>query len=865
MIIVPSPTSEMRFAVSNMQFAEKFGVRFLASESNDPQMIFWDAAKNLPLELAPGTYKIIFNARLTQGSMQSPKLYFDFGQGFHDDKDSVRSLLRYSGELWGVVFNIKHKAIQVRFDPSEVPTGFILLQLDIDDESRFRLSHSQGLAAKSRSIADSLLGSISNNKLVKSTIIQPWRAVFGKEQETLEHISLTPEQIEASLQHTIAQLEPVEFESGKYHELYDHNLSVAKNARDASFAPDVASPTIVGGDEPKIIAYYLPQFHPFKENNEWWGEGFTEWTNVSKATAQFEGHYQPRLPGDLGHYDLRLPEIMAKQFEMARKYGVSGFCYHYYWFDGHRLMERPLETLLKQKGPEYDFPFCLCWANENWTRRWDGAEADVLMQQNHGKKDHARIIKDLLRYFKDSRYITIEGKPVIVIYRPTIIDELDEMVDIWRTAAKKAGYEDIYMVATTAFGFSEPKTIGFDAISQFPPHAIAVRECTEEVDLYNRGFEGKVYDYAETVEAFIECLKEIGAHGTQTAYFPGVMTGWDNEARKPGKGHVFHGATPKLFQKWLKYSMDWTKKHNKSGEQLVFVNAWNEWAEGTYLEPDRKFGHAFLHAIISARAEGREISKPLQRLAKAREKAKKTSDTAVYLHIFYPDLIDEFADLILKAKKERPLDVILSVPDQWHPDDLKKAITLLKPVRVILSINRGRDVWPFIQALRATSDMDYKYGCKLHSKKSFHFPSEGIRWRKSLTDGLLSPTNQTNAIAAMENSSQIGMVAPKEAIMSIKHKSVNRDNEANIEFLTDTFGLYSTPPQDFVAGTMFWIRHEAFEKITNSAIGLEDFEPELGAIDGTKAHAFERIVSTIVKSSGYDVATYSVPDFYSPY
>jgi GT2 family glycosyltransferase/glycosyltransferase involved in cell wall biosynthesis len=346
----------------------------------------------------------------------------------------------------------------------------------------------------------------------------------------------------------------------------------------------------------KPLAFYLPQFHPIPENNLWWGEGFTEWTNVTRATQQYQGHYQPRRPGDLGYYDLRLKETQVAQAKLAKEYGLHGFCYYYYWFDNKKMLNLPIENMLKDK--DVDLPFCVCWANENWSRNWDGQNRYVLLEQNYSDETNMNFIKEIAQMFKDSRYIRYNGKPLLVIYRIKIIPNFPQVAQMWREYCREIGIGEIH-IASVRFGLEtlehDASYYGVDSFVLFPPHEAGRKDLRSSVPHLNKNFHGEIFDYDYVVESDIE------KHNTQYSNLHrGAMMGWDNTARRMESSRIFHGATPLKFRKWLKnikvqhehYSQD-------NNESLVFINAWNEWAEGTYLEPDQKFSKAYLEACSS--------------------------------------------------------------------------------------------------------------------------------------------------------------------------------------------------------------------------------------------------------------------------
>ncbi len=352
------------------------------------------------------------------------------------------------------------------------------------------------------------------------------------------------------------------------------------------------------GDPPtsapvRLIAFYLPQFHPIAENDRWWGDGFTEWTNVRAATPQFNGHYQPRVPIDLGYYDLRDIEVQRRQVEIARRHGIGGFCFYFYWFAGHRLLETPLLNYLGDAS--IDFPFCLCWANENWTRRWDGRQQDLLIAQKHSPEDDLQFIDYVSRYFRDRRYIRIDGRPLLLVYRPALLPDAAATVERWRQRCRENGVGDPYVAMVQSFQSLDPRPFGMDAAVEFPWHTGMPTDVTAHVVPARSGFRGYVFDWQDYAE---KCEEQPERPWMQMR---GVMPGWDNTPRRKSEAHLFLGNSPAVYGHWLKTAMRWTLAgHRSPDERLLFVNAWNEWGEGAYLEPDERFGYAFLQATRNA-------------------------------------------------------------------------------------------------------------------------------------------------------------------------------------------------------------------------------------------------------------------------
>jgi glycosyltransferase involved in cell wall biosynthesis len=346
----------------------------------------------------------------------------------------------------------------------------------------------------------------------------------------------------------------------------------------------------------KLLAFYLPQFHQVAENDRWWGRGFTEWTNLARGTPRFEGHYQPRIPRDLGFYDLSSTEILEKQIKIARDAGIFGFVFYFYWFNGHRLLEAPLEKFLS--NTDMQMPFALLWTNENWTRRWDGLEADILISQDYRADDEDALLSTWADYFADPRYIRVAGCPLLIIYRPSLIPDTARTIERWRKKLSERHGETPVIFMAQGFGRSDPTEFGLDGALEFPPHKLAqsLPHINDLLSPFDANFKAAVVEYDDLVAA---SLTEPAGE------FPLIKTAvpaWDNDARRQGSdgGMVVHGSTPAKYEAWLSELVARAIKNPVYGEPFVCVNAWNEWAEGAYLEPDLHFGAAYLNATTRA-------------------------------------------------------------------------------------------------------------------------------------------------------------------------------------------------------------------------------------------------------------------------
>lgn len=367
-------------------------------------------------------------------------------------------------------------------------------------------------------------------------------------------------------------------------------------AQGAAFKDRSAKAFSVAETHVKLIAFYLPQYHPIQQNDLWWGKGFTEWTNVTRAIPRFVGHYQPHLPGELGFYDLRLPDTLRQQAELAKHYGVGGFCFHYYWFNGQRVLETPLINLLAH--PEIDLPFCINWANESWTRTWDGEEQNVLLQQAHSEQDDLAFARALEPVIRDPRYIKIRGRPLILLYRPALLPDATATLQRWRTHFIGAGLNDPFLVMAQCFDDNDPRRYGFDAATEFPPHKVGWRGANllPMARCFSSDYSGRLLSYDHMAQTAMQ------VPGADFRLFRGVCPSWDNEARKPNRGVSFTNSTPQKYAEWLAWACNKTIKSNEKEERIVFVNAWNEWAEGAHLEPDRHFGYAYLNETANVLA-----------------------------------------------------------------------------------------------------------------------------------------------------------------------------------------------------------------------------------------------------------------------
>lgn len=590
-------------------------------------------------------------------------------------------------------------------------------------------------------------------------------------------------------------------------------------------------------DSYRTVAFYLPQFHPIPENDQWWGLGFTEWTNVKPTQPLFVNHYQPHQPNELGYYLLNDTSILKRQTELAKSYGVDAFCFYFYWFNGKTLLEKPLELFLNDES--IDQEFCLCWANENWTRRWDGKETDILMAQKYSYEDDLAFIQYISKYLLDPRYLRVEGKPVLLIYRASLLPDPVKTCNIWRTWCRENGIGELHLVYTQSFECSHPLTYGCDAATEFSPNipighqGITPNLITEKIENLHSDFKGKIFDWTGYVNR--------SEHLPHPGYpiYRCVNPGWDNTARKKMKSTIFVNSSPRSFQKWsLNAIKDTTFAHKTHG--LLFINAWNEWAEGAHLEPDQQYGYAYLESIRMARTRYK-----LMRSTKipAERDFPLPSEIAIIAHAFYPEILEEIINDWRRISCLNGIWLIVTTPTEKKYQCEKELHRLQPNCRwlVVGTNNHGRDILPFFKIFDLILRMDIKVFCKLHTKKSKH-RGDGDIWRRELYQGLFDPDRIERVIKVLYQDTGIGIALPKDHILPMTE--FFGSNCETVSRLAARLGIPVCRLRELplVAGSMFWARCEALIPM-HMLHTEESFEKERGQVDGTYAHAMERMFS----------------------
>ena len=601
------------------------------------------------------------------------------------------------------------------------------------------------------------------------------------------------------------------------------------NCDNPDFRPKPRSTTVLYNNEPRIFAFYLTQYHPIKQNDDAWGKGFTEWRNVTKAFPRYFGHYQPKLPADSTLYDLRLRENIMEHVELAKESGVNGFCFYFYWFSGERILETPLDLFLAAKE-EADFPFCILWANENWTRKWDGRSKDVIIGQKYMDSDALQFIQDVEPILLDSRYERTNGRPILIVYRPDDLPDCKHWVNTWREYWRTQGHGELHLVCVQFLPDTNPGSYGFDAILQFPPNGFPNHGTHQKIARYTRSFSGSLYSYDEMQ------WRAMAQQYNYPVYRTSVPS-WDNECRRPLQGDTFVGSSPDKFRDWTAANLLNSRSDNDAG--LSFINAWNEWAESACLEPDSRYGYAHLEAVADARA-----------IANVQQEAESWTlchSSAIIIHAFYLDSIETIGSR-LKLYQDS-CDIYFTMPPLGCHEKIHLIRQVFPCARFFISPNRGRDVLPFLSLCKTLKVRNIYYDkvCKLHTKKSLH-RNDGLQWLEEMVDALLP----LEGVERIDNlfANGVGMLIPKGHAVALTEFMGGNESLLNILLGLNGAMNRKTSSSYFASGTMFWIRGEVLARLKDDERAY-DFEYERGQVDGTLAHAWERAMAMIVQACGW--------------
>lgn len=607
--------------------------------------------------------------------------------------------------------------------------------------------------------------------------------------------------------------------------------------------------------DPRLVAVYLPQFHPFKENDEAWGKGFTEWTNVTASFPRFVGQQQPVLPSDLGFYDLRLPLVIKQQIDLAKKYGIYGFQFYYYWFSGKKVMDMPINTILENK--DWDFNFSICWANENWTRKWDGGDNEIIFEQKNLSDDPLRFIQDVSPILNDPRYIHENGKPMLTVYRVELLDDPRSYVKAWRKYFRDTFQKELWLVGHTYDATVNPLKLGFDATMDFTPIGSLQPTLKPWVDdrkyltddiisrhkLLDQNWRGNVIDFRFIAKQEIDNLRN------NKNFYKTVSPSWSNEARRKGNdGYTFLNASPEIFANWLDKILSYDTTVLKKESPIVFLNAWNEWAEAAMIEPSTHLGHNTLLRTAETLARHSNNKTNKKTFSPYKLQCSVSAKLAIVVHLYYPEMWEKISKALQVIDVE--FDIFVSVPDGSGVVQLEKISKFHKYTNIVTVPNRGRDVLPFVTLTnRIRAAGNYEYLLKLHTKKSKH-RNDGDVWFDDLLTQLL-PEAGVDKILKTLKKSDTGLIGPANHVVSLsRHMGGNR--QAVQKLSQELSGKeYEALVEDerrypFFGSTMFWCRMDALTPLLDLYLMPSDFESEQGQIDGTLAHAIERVLGGVL-------------------
>lgn len=643
-----------------------------------------------------------------------------------------------------------------------------------------------------------------------------------------------------------------------FNDIYDPNHAIRKaehevllaNNKTYYFEEESEENFVRDESDPRVVAVYLPQYHPFPENDKAWGKGFTEWSNVTSSIPRFVGQEQPVLSSDLGFYDLRIPGKIKEQIDLAKKYGIYGFQFYYYWFSGKKVMEFPIKEFYKNK--ELDFNYSICWANENWTRRWDGSENDVIFEQKDAKDDPLKFIKDVAHYLNDSRYIQENGRPILTVYRVDLLEDPKRYAKIWRDYFRKEYGKELCLIGCTNFRNFTPEEVGFDALMDMTPTNSSNPEIkkwvtdkkflTDKVELLDKNWDGVVLDYRYIAKEEVRHLPDnINNYMT-------ISPSWCNESRRKGvNGFTFYKSSPEIYSNWLDKILDFEIKVKKNKSPLVFINAWNEWAEAAMLEPSVHLGHNTLLRTAEVLAKYSKNKKNADNFPAYRLKSDKKAKLAVVVHLYYPNMWPKISKGLQNIKE--PFDLYVTVSYSNRIIELPKVSEYHKNTNVITVPNRGRDVLPFLMVTERIRRLNkYEYLLKLHTKRSLH-RKDGAKWFNELVETLLP--EDTSLILDKLKDSKTGAIGPKNHLVSLS--KYMGGNEHHVEWLLENMEskdvkkiLKDKDKYPYFGGTMFWCRIDYLDPLLNLFLMPSDFESEKLQIDGTMAHAIERVLGKIL-------------------